>query len=54
MEGKLVKYSRPAKGEEDFIFKVLEDRDNRVLVEWVCDWEIKPTFCYLKTEFVLL
>lgn len=54
MTGKLVKYANPESGEENLTFKVLEDRGDRLLVEWVCDWLIKPTHCFAKSEFVEL
>jgi len=37
-----VKYSKPKKGEEDIRFILREMNGDRVLVELICDWTIKP------------
>ena len=39
----IVKYSKPQKGEEDIRFVLRELNGDRVLIELVCDWAIKPT-----------
>jgi len=39
----IVKYSTPQKGEEDIRFVLREINGDRVLVELICDWAIKPT-----------
>lgn len=39
----IVIYSKPQKGEEDIRFVLLEINGDRVLIEMVCDWAIKPT-----------
>jgi hypothetical protein len=38
----IVKYSMPVKGEDDIRFVLREINGDRVLVELVCDWAIKP------------
>ena len=37
-----VKYRRPQKGEEDIRFILREINGDRVFVEVICDWTIKP------------
>jgi hypothetical protein len=37
-----VKYSKPEKGEEQFRFILREINGDRVLIELICDWAIKP------------
>lgn len=39
----IVKYSKPQKGEEDIRFTLREINGDRVLIEMICDWTIKPT-----------
>ena len=39
----IVKYSKPRKGEEDIRFVLRELNGDRVLIELICDWAIKPT-----------
>ena len=39
----LVKYSKPQKGEEDIRFVLREINGDRVIIELICDWAIKPT-----------
>lgn len=39
----IVKYSKPQKGEEEIRFVLREINDDRVLIELICDWPIKPT-----------
>ena len=39
----IVKYSKPQKGEEDIRFILREVNGDRVLIELICDWAIKPT-----------
>lgn len=46
----IVKYSMPAKGEEDIRFVLREINGDRVLVELVCDWTIKPVETLPLTE----
>lgn len=53
MVGQTVKYANPEQGEEDLRFKVLEDNGDRLVVEMICDWYIKPTHCFPKSEYVL-
>jgi hypothetical protein len=38
----IVRYSKPAKGEESFRFILLELNDNRASIQLVCHWTIKP------------
>ena len=38
----IVKYSTPQKGEEGIRFILREINGDRVLVELICDWNIKP------------
>lgn len=40
--GDIVKYSRPQPGESDIRFILRELNGDRVLVELICDWRIKP------------
>jgi hypothetical protein len=50
--GDKVRFIEPG-DDEDVIFEVLEDRDERVLVralELFDDWELKPTSVYLKSD----
>ena len=37
-----VKYSRPEAGEEIFRFILREINGDRVLIELICDWTLKP------------
>ena len=39
----IVKYCKPQKGEEDIRFVLREINGDRVLIELICDWTIKPT-----------
>lgn len=39
----IVRYSKPQKGEEDIRFTLREINGDRVLIEMICDWTIKPT-----------
>ena len=39
----IVKYSKPQKGEADIRFVLRELNGDRVLIELICDWAIKPT-----------
>ena len=39
----IVRYSRPQKGEEDIRFVLREVNGDRVLIEMICEWVIKPT-----------
>jgi hypothetical protein len=39
----VVKYSKPQKGEEGLRFILREINGDRVLIELICDWAIKPT-----------
>ncbi len=39
----IVKYSKPQKGEERIRFVLREVNGDRVLIEMICDWAIKPT-----------
>lgn len=38
----IVKYSRPQRGEEDLRFILREINGDWVLIEFACDWELKP------------
>jgi hypothetical protein len=38
-----VKYRKPQKGEENLRFVLREINGDRVLIELICDWTIKPT-----------
>jgi hypothetical protein len=40
--GSVVKNSRPTEGEADLRFILKEDNGNRVLIELICDYRIKP------------
>jgi hypothetical protein len=40
--GSVVKYARPAEGEADLRFILKEDNGDRVLIELICDYRIKP------------
>jgi hypothetical protein len=37
-----VKYHKPQKGEENLRFVLREINGDRVLIELICDWTIKP------------
>jgi hypothetical protein len=37
-----VKYSKPQKGEENLRFVLREINGDRVFIELICDWTIKP------------
>lgn len=51
--GQLVKFANPQSANEMIErFTVVELRGTRVLVEFVCDLAIKPTFVYLVSEMV--
>jgi len=51
--GQLVKFANPETANEKIErFTVVELRGTRVLVEFVCDLNIKPTFVYLVSEMV--
>lgn len=39
----IVKYSKPQQGEEGIRFVLREINGDRVLIELICDWAIKPT-----------
>jgi hypothetical protein len=49
----IVKYSTPQKGEEDIRFILREINGDRVLVELICDWAIKPVETLPITEICL-
>lgn len=52
-EGQIVKFVAPLSDDErQERFKVLEPRGERVLVEFVCDMRIRPTFVYLAADLV--
>jgi len=42
-ENDIVRYSKPQIGEEDIRFILREINGDRVLIEMVCEWTIKPT-----------
>ena len=51
--GQLVKFATPETANEKMErFTVVELRGTRVLVEFVCELAIKPTFVYLVSEMV--
>ncbi len=50
--GQMVRYSRPAPGEESFRFTLLEDNGDRVLIRWICDLPIGPTETVARTDVV--
>jgi hypothetical protein len=51
--GQIVKFVAPVSDNERHErFKVLELRGPRVLVEFVCDMSIRPTFVYLAADLV--
>jgi hypothetical protein len=55
--GDKVKFIKPEEEEQDLIFEILEDRDNRVLVVALGlfdNWEIKPTSVYLKSDLEIV
>jgi len=39
----IVKYSNPQQGEADIRFVLREINGDRVLIELICDWSIRPT-----------
>jgi len=46
----IVKYSKPQKGEKDIRFLLREINGDRVLIEMICEWVIKPTEMVAITE----
>jgi hypothetical protein len=51
--GQIVKFVSPLSDDErQERFKILELRGARVLVEFVCDMSIRPTFVYLAADWV--
>ena len=51
--GDIVRFANPlTDDEQDERFIVLEVRGPRVLVEFVCDMHIRPTFAYMVAELV--
>ncbi len=40
--GSIVRYAHPAEGESEFRFVLKEDNGDRVLIELICDYRIKP------------
>lgn len=48
----IVKYSRPQEGEEDLRFGLIEVNGNRVLIQLICDYTIKPTETVLLTDVI--
>jgi len=57
--GQIVKFKNPEPGEEAFRFIIIEihdedmvlDLDEKLLVEEICDYTIKPRYLYLSKEF---
>ena len=50
--GTVVRYAVPANAREDAVrFVVVEDRGDRLLVETLCDWPLKPQCCFAASEF---
>lgn len=39
----IVEYRKPQEGEEDIRFVLREINGDRVLIELICEWTIKPT-----------
>ena len=39
----IVRYSKPQTGEENIRFVLREINGDRVMIELICDWVIKPT-----------
>lgn len=51
--GQMVKFAMPLTPDEaSERFTVLEDRGERLLVEFICDMPIAPTFVYLSADMV--
>jgi hypothetical protein len=51
--GQIVKFVAPVSDDEcQERFKVLEFRGARVLVEFICDMSLRPTFVYLAADLV--
>lgn len=50
--GEIVKYSNPVnEAEVNARFTVIENRGDRLLVQYVCDAYLKPQNCFSITEF---
>ncbi len=51
--GDKVRFLQPSSDDESGErFRVLELRENRVLVEAICDMRVKPTFVYLACDLI--
>ncbi len=54
--GQVVKYSKPNLNEENIRFYVNEIHEpcgnlkEKIHIEMICDWVIKPTFCFFSEE----
>jgi hypothetical protein len=53
-KGDAVKFKNPIGDEIHEVFTILEDLDNRVLVQLNCEMTIKPTFIYLKNDLTIV
>ena len=52
--GQVVQFAHPLTDDEKVErFLVLELRGDRVLVEFICDWLVRPTFSYLESDLVV-
>ena len=49
----IVKYSHPQAGEEDLRFLLLEVNGDRVLIQLICDYTIKPTETVLLSDVTM-
>lgn len=51
--GQIVKFAQPtSKGEESERYVVLEVNGDRSLVQFICDWPLKPTSVYLTADLI--
>jgi hypothetical protein len=52
--GTVVQFRNPTEEEKNLFFQVIEDREEVVLVNPLMisfqDWEVRPSFVYLKTD----
>lgn len=56
-QGDKVRFIEPDEYEEDVVFEVLEDRDDRVLVTaagMFDDWAVRPTSVYVKSDLEIV
>lgn len=53
-KGQIVKYANPVSAEEAALrMTVIEDREDRVLVQHIVDRPLRPTECFAKSNYVL-